>query len=102
MINPYAAMYDAVMTVWRWRDVQTGGYDKQELYTVEEGVPCRYSSSGQISTGPKSVHCKQSHTLLRSGCGYPGGRPGHSAASDWKDPGALRGGVSPIHLSVAV
>ena len=36
MINPYAAMYDAVMTVWRWRDVQIGGYDKQELYAVEE------------------------------------------------------------------
>ena len=103
MINPYAAMYDAVMTVRRWRDVQRGGYDKQELYAVEEGgtLPLQLLQPG-INRDPKSVHCKQSHTLLRSGCGYPGGGPGHSAASDWKDPGALCGGVSPIHLSVAV
>ena len=64
MINPYAAMYDAVMTVWRWRDVQTGGYDKQELYTVEEGVPCRYSTSGQISTGTPNPSIVNSHTLF--------------------------------------
>ena len=64
MINPYVAMYDAVMTVRRWRDVQIGGYDKQELYTVGEGAPCRYSSSGQVSTGVPNPSIVNRHTLF--------------------------------------
>ena len=64
MINPYVAMYDAVMTVRRWRDVQIGGYYKQELYTVGEGAPCRYSSSGQVSTGVPNPSIVNRHTLF--------------------------------------
>lgn len=64
MINPYAVMYDARMTVERWRDVKEGGYDKQELYLVAENRPCRYSSSGQTSVGAPNPSIQNSHKLF--------------------------------------
>ena len=34
MLNPYEVMYDARMTVQRWREVEKGGYVRNELFTV--------------------------------------------------------------------
>ena len=51
MINPYAVMYDARMTVKRWQEVEKDGYTRNELEIVAQDRPCRYSSSGQASIG---------------------------------------------------
>lgn len=64
MVNPYAVMYDARMTVKRWRDKEVDGYTRQELYVVAEGVPCRYSSSGQVPTGMPTPSIQNSHRLF--------------------------------------
>lgn len=64
MYNPYAVTYDARMTVWRFKDIQVGGYTRQELYTVAKGVPCRYSSSGQVPTGSPNPSIQNSHKLF--------------------------------------
>ncbi len=64
MYNPYAVMYDARMTVKRWREIKDGKYDASELYTVCEGMPCRYSSSGQAQTGAPNPSIQNSHTLF--------------------------------------
>lgn len=64
MYNPYAVTYDARMTVWRFKDIQVGGYTRQELYTVAKWVPCRYSSSGQVPTGSPNPSIQNSHKLF--------------------------------------
>lgn len=64
MYNPYASMYDAKMTVKRWREIEKDGYTRNELYTVAEGVPCRYSSSGQAQTGAPDPSIQNSHKLF--------------------------------------
>lgn len=64
MINPYAMMYDARMTVKRWQEVERDGYTRQELITVAAGIPCRYSSSGQVSIGVPDPSIQNSHKLF--------------------------------------
>lgn len=64
MVNPYAVMYDARMTVKRWRDKEVDGYTRQELYVAAEGVPCRYSSSGQVPTGVPNPSIQNGHKLF--------------------------------------
>ncbi len=64
MINPYAVMYDARMTVKRWQEVDRDGYTRQELIPVAEGIPCRYSSSGQASIGVPDPSIQNSHKLF--------------------------------------
>lgn len=64
MYNPYAVMYDAKMTVKRWREAEKDGYARNELYTVAEGIPCRYSSSGQVPTGSPNPSIQNSHKLF--------------------------------------
>ena len=55
MINPYAVMYDARMTVKRWQEVEKDGYTRNELGIVAQDRPCRYSSSGQAPTGAPNI-----------------------------------------------
>ena len=57
MRNPYARMYDAKMDVYRWTDVAIDGITKQVRAAVATGRPCRYSSSGQVSTGAPKISC---------------------------------------------
>lgn len=64
MLNPYEVMYDARMTVQRWREVEKGGYIRNELFTVGENIPCRYSSSGQAAVGTPNPSIQNSHTLF--------------------------------------
>ncbi len=64
MINPYAVMYDARMTVQRWREAEKGGYIRNELFTVGENILCRYSSSGQAAVGTPNPSIQNSHTLF--------------------------------------
>ena len=64
MLNPYAVMYDARMTVKRWQDKGVDGYTRQELVPVAMGIPCRYSSSGQASIGVPDPSIQNSHKLF--------------------------------------
>lgn len=64
MINPYAVMYDARMTVKRWGEVEQDGFTRNELYTVADDIPCRYSSSGQVPTGTPNPSIQNSHKLF--------------------------------------
>lgn len=64
MYNPYAFMYDAKMTVKRWQEAEKDGYTRNELYTVAEGIPCRYSVSRQAPTGVPAPSIQNSHTLF--------------------------------------
>ena len=64
MFNPYAVMYDAKMTVKRWRDVEVDGYTKQQVVEVARDRPCRYSSSGQVSVGTPNPSIQNSHRLF--------------------------------------
>lgn len=64
MYNPYAVMYDAVMTVRRWREREQDGYTGNEPEEVAAGVPCRYSSSGQAMTGVPNPAIQNSHKLF--------------------------------------
>ena len=57
-------MYDARMTVQRWREVEKGGYVRNELFTVGENILCRYSSSGQAAVGTPNPSIQNSHTLF--------------------------------------
>lgn len=64
MVNPYEIMYDARMTVKRWREVSKDGFSGSELYVVAADRPCRYSSSGQVPTGTPNPAIRNSHTLF--------------------------------------
>lgn len=64
MLNPYEVMYDARMTVQRWREAEKGGYIRNELFTVGENILCRYSSSGQAAVGTPNPSIQNSHTLF--------------------------------------
>ena len=64
MYNPYSVMYDAKMNVKRWREVEKDGYTRNELFTIAEGIPCRYSSSGQVNLGSPNPSIKNSHKLF--------------------------------------
>ena len=61
MYNPYAVMYDARMDVYRWQDEETDGITKPKQAPVSKGRPCRYSSSGQVSTGAPAPSIVNSH-----------------------------------------
>ena len=64
MYNPYAVMKEAKMTVKRWRDVEAGGYTKQQAVEIARDRPCRYSSSGQVSVGTPNPSIQNSHRLF--------------------------------------
>ena len=64
MINPYAAMYDARMDVYRWQSVKVDGITKQKKLPVSTGRPCRYSSSGQTAIGTPNPSIQNSHKLF--------------------------------------
>ena len=64
MYNPYAVMYDAKMTVKRWKNVENDGYTRNKLETVVEGIPCRYSSSGQVAIGSPNPSIQNGHKLF--------------------------------------
>ena len=64
MINPYAVMYDARMMVKRWHEVEKDGYTRNELGIVAQDRPCRYSSSGQVSTGTPNPSIQNSHKFF--------------------------------------
>ena len=64
MLNPYAVMYDAKMDVYRWQNAEVDGFTKQKKVPVSSGRPCRYSSSGQASTGAPNPSIRNSHTLF--------------------------------------
>ena len=64
MYNPYSVMYDAKMAVRRWQDVEADGYTKQQAVEIAKDRPCRYSSSGQASTGAPNPAIRNSHKLF--------------------------------------
>nr|DAQ55354.1 MAG TPA: hypothetical protein [Caudoviricetes sp.] len=64
MRNPYARMYDAKMDVYRWTDVEIDGITKQVKTAVATDRPCRYSSSGQVSTGAPNPAIVNSHKMF--------------------------------------
>nr|DAY65464.1 MAG TPA: hypothetical protein [Caudoviricetes sp.] len=64
MINPYAVMYDAKMTIRRWQDVEKDGFTAHELIEISSGRPCRYSSSGQATVGTPAPSIQNKHTLF--------------------------------------
>ena len=64
MYNPYSVMYDAKMAVRRWQDVEADGYTKQQAVEIAKDRPCRYSSSGQVSTGTPNPAIQNSHKLF--------------------------------------
>lgn len=63
MYNPYAVTYDARMTVWRFKDIQVGGYTRQELYTVAKGDPAatvllaRFRLARPIHLSRTAINC---------------------------------------------
>ncbi|HIX15963.1 MAG TPA: hypothetical protein H9740_09635 [Candidatus Hungatella pullicola] len=64
MLNPYKLMYDAEMTVRRWKEAERDGYTGNKLEVVAEKIPCRYSVSGQVSIGTPNPSIQNSHTLF--------------------------------------
>lgn len=64
MLNPYAVMYDARMDVYRWKDVDVDGFTKQQKVLIASEKKCRYSSSGQVSTGTPNPSIQNSHKLF--------------------------------------
>ena len=64
MLNPYAVMYDARMDVYRWQDIDVNGFTKQQKVLIASGKKCRYSSSGQVSTGTPNTSIQNSHKLF--------------------------------------
>lgn len=64
MINPYAVMYDAKMTVRRWQDVEKDGFTVHELTEISVERPCRYSSSSQAAVGVPKPSIQNRHTLF--------------------------------------
>lgn len=64
MYNPYEAMYDARMDVYRWQDAEADGITRQVKVTIATDRPCRYSSSGQTSTGAPNPSIINSHKLF--------------------------------------
>lgn len=64
MYNPYEAMYDATMDVYRWQEVEVDGFTKQKTVKISTGRPCRYSSSGQVATGSPAPSIQNSHKLF--------------------------------------
>ncbi|MEG1107004.1 MAG: hypothetical protein RSD63_10290 [Eubacterium sp.] len=64
MLNPYACMYDARMDVYRWRDIEVDGITKKVKALVVVGIPCRYSSSGQVGTGTPNPSITNNHKLF--------------------------------------
>ena len=102
MINPYAVMYDARMTVKRWQEVEKDGYTRNELEIVAQDRPCRYSSSGQASIAPQ---IPLSRTAINCFVGWRrmfGGRPDRGYSAYRKDGRAYPGRVPSLYLSVAV
>ena len=52
MINPYQCMYESTMDIYRYTNgTDAGGFDTEEESLVATGVSCRYSISGQSTTG---------------------------------------------------
>ena len=64
MFNPYAVMYDAKMTVKRWRDVEVDGYTKQQVVEVARDRPTKYSSRREASVGTPNPSIQNSHRLF--------------------------------------
>ena len=64
MYNPYELMYDAEMTVSRWEKADVDGFTEHRLVLVAEGVRCRYSSSGQVSTGAPDPSIQNQYTIF--------------------------------------
>lgn len=64
MNNPYEKMYDARMDVYRWKPAVVDGFTKQVRTAVATNRPCRYSSSGQVSTGEPNPSIRNSHKLF--------------------------------------
>lgn len=64
MVNPYAVMYDARMTVRRWQDVEKDGFTSQKTVEICTDRPCRYSSSGQAIVGAPNPSIQNRHTLF--------------------------------------
>mgnify|MGYP003239637443 FL=1 len=64
MYNPYEAMYDATMDVYRWQEVEVDRLTKQKTVKISTGRPCRYSSSGQVATGSPAPSIQNSHKLF--------------------------------------
>lgn len=64
MYNPYTALYNATMDVYRWQDVEEDGFTKQKQVLLSSGRPCRYSSSGQVSIGAPTPAIVNSHKLF--------------------------------------
>lgn len=64
MVNPYVAMYDAKMDVYRWQDVEDGNITKHKQVLVASGRKCRYSSSGQTAAGAPNPSIQNSHKLF--------------------------------------
>ena len=64
MFNPYEVMYDAKMDVYRRQEVTEGDFTKHKPVLIASGRKCRYSSSGQVSTGEPNPSIKNSHKLF--------------------------------------
>ena len=64
MLNPYAVMYDAKMDIYRYQEVTEENFTKHKPVLVASGRPCRYSSSGQVSTGEPNPSIQKSHVLF--------------------------------------
>lgn len=64
MVNPYAVMYDAMMDVYRWQDVEENNITKHKKVLTASGRKCRYSSSGQVATGAPNPSISNSHKLF--------------------------------------
>lgn len=64
MYNPYEVMYDARMDVYRWQNEEIDGITRPKQVQVSKGRPCRYSPSGQVSTGAPAPSIISSHKLF--------------------------------------
>ena len=64
MYNPYEAMYDATMDVYRWQETEVDGATRQETVLVSKGRPCRYSSFRQAAVGAPNPSIQNSHKLF--------------------------------------
>lgn len=65
MFNPYEAMYDSVMDVYRYRDTKDdAGFDASDESLVASSVKCRYSISNQGTAGSTVPSLQASNQLF--------------------------------------
>lgn len=65
MFNPYEAMYDSVMDVYRYRDTKDdAGFDASDESLVASSVKCRYSISNQGAAGSPVPSLQASNQLF--------------------------------------